>query len=61
MPLRFLPTPDQIAAGCAEIHSGWSATERMSRLRGSQQPRLTRLHELCRRRNAERACLPRPA
>ncbi|MCX7396550.1 MAG: hypothetical protein NT138_02595 [Planctomycetales bacterium] len=32
------PTPEQIAAACLEIQSGWSDRERLSRLRSDQRP-----------------------
>lgn len=31
----YEPTPEQIAAACAAIQSGWSESERESRLRGN--------------------------
>ena len=36
------PTPEQIAAICAEIQSTWTAAERLRRLRSDQRPTFTR-------------------
>ena len=35
------PTPEQIAAECLLIQSGWSDRERLSRLRSDQRPMFT--------------------
>ena len=35
------PSPEQIAAACLEIQSGWSDRERLSRLRSDQRPMFT--------------------
>jgi hypothetical protein len=38
MPDNQGPSPEQIAAACAEIRAGWSDAERMKRLRFDWRP-----------------------
>ena len=52
MVMSFLPTPDEIAAQCAEIRNGWSETERRLRLRSDCRTKLFRAYRL---REQERA------
>lgn len=50
----FLPTPAQIAAGCAEARSHWSAVDRARALRGRADVGLLRMFDLCRERAQRR-------
>lgn len=36
------PTPEEIAAACAEIQAGWTPAERLSRLRADWRPTFMR-------------------